>query len=230
MQAERSCVMLEEEVLLLQGQVHRQNADLAELRLKCQSAEHRAAEKASAKRTNPAGETSTEDRAKHISARNMLLAQVNNLFISFFGPGRCLGDLGLFCINVSLVQQYIKLLADSICCAVCQEAPCRVTPHFHAYDTAQALHECHLQERCSPCQICLAREKEKSFGRLHAVCRLSECSPKAVPRLSVVCLAAISKLSKAVDDILQEHMQGTLSLSSAIQTVLQASQAKSHDT
>ena len=82
LQAERRCSQLEEEVQALQGQLQAQDADLAELHLKCQSAERRAAESASApssaqeKGTATAADTASKARAEQSSTRNMLLAQV----------------------------------------------------------------------------------------------------------------------------------------------------------
>ena len=80
-QAERSCIKLEEEVLSLQGQLQAQDADLAELHLKCQSAARRAAEITLSSSSAPGQATGTaagnDSKAMQTSnTRNLLLAQV----------------------------------------------------------------------------------------------------------------------------------------------------------
>ena len=75
-QAEMTCIKLEEEVLLLKGQLQSQDADMAQLHLKCQSAEHHAAEQASAHHAESIA--SQESKAMQINTRNLLLAQVTH--------------------------------------------------------------------------------------------------------------------------------------------------------
>ena len=93
-QAERSCSKLEEEVHVLQGQLQAQDADLAELHLKCQSAERRAADSTPSS-SFPSGQggatataAGTASKAMQTSTRNLLLAQVSALPVpqSCFSP------------------------------------------------------------------------------------------------------------------------------------------------
>lgn len=66
-------------MLRLQGQLQAQDADLAELHLKCQAAERRAAERVS--EAAPANNAGNDRKAMQTSTRNMLLAQVTTLLL-----------------------------------------------------------------------------------------------------------------------------------------------------
>lgn len=87
-QAEGRCSQLEEEVQALQGQLQAQDADLAELHLKCQSAKRRAAEStsasSSAQEEATAAAADTGSKAMQTNTRNLLLAQVPALLLHVY--------------------------------------------------------------------------------------------------------------------------------------------------
>lgn len=109
---------LEEEVLRLQGQLQAQDADMAELHLKCQAAERRAAKRVS--EPAPANKAGNDSRTMQTSTRNMLLAQVTTLLL------RCCSSLQTkLCLlsqhdGASTAQSKARLYCTALALLLCK--------------------------------------------------------------------------------------------------------------